>query len=292
MSSSAFSMPTETRSRFSGTTLLGPSTVARCSMRLSTPPSEVAGTKSRVRVATRFAAPASPATSRESIAPKPLVIWRFATAWPGVGLKSGVEHRVELPVSLEVPGDGHRVRGLALVAHVQGAHAPQEQPGLERPEHSAHQGAGELHVLPALVGGARREHSGGDVAVTGQILRAGVEDDVGSEVEGAQGHRGSGSSIDAENRSRLVGDVRRRAHVDHVPGGIDRRLDPHDCDLARVHRGLQPVRRRRIEERDLDPAPLLEPAQPVRGAVVHDPRGDHSLADPHGVEERRDPGEP
>ena len=76
-------MPTETRSRFAGTTLCGPSTVARCSMRLSTPPSEVAGTKSRVRVATRFAVPASPVTSRESIAPKPPVIWRFATAWPG-----------------------------------------------------------------------------------------------------------------------------------------------------------------------------------------------------------------
>ena len=76
-------MPTETRSRFSGTTLCGPSTVARCSIRLSTPPSEVAGTKSRVRVATRFASAAPPATRSESIAPKPLVICRFATACPG-----------------------------------------------------------------------------------------------------------------------------------------------------------------------------------------------------------------
>ena len=52
-------------------------------MRLSTPPSEVAGTKSRVRVAARFAPSAPPGASSESIAPNPPVICRFATAWPG-----------------------------------------------------------------------------------------------------------------------------------------------------------------------------------------------------------------
>ncbi len=47
--SSARSMPTERRSRFAGASLSGPSTVARRLMS----PSDVAGTKSRARVATR-----------------------------------------------------------------------------------------------------------------------------------------------------------------------------------------------------------------------------------------------
>ena len=37
-------MPIDSRTRLSGTGLVGPSTVSRCSARLSTPPSDVAGT--------------------------------------------------------------------------------------------------------------------------------------------------------------------------------------------------------------------------------------------------------
>ena len=48
-------MPTEMRIRLSGTTLCGPSTAFRCSIRLSTPPRDVAGRKSRVEDAIRLA---------------------------------------------------------------------------------------------------------------------------------------------------------------------------------------------------------------------------------------------
>ena len=109
MSSSELSMPTETRSRFSGTTLCGPSTVARCSIRLSTPPSEGRGHE-------------EPGAGRD-----PLRGLRVAGDEQGqhraeavghlalrdrvsrVGPEPRVEHRVDLRVAFEVPGDGHRV---------------------------------------------------------------------------------------------------------------------------------------------------------------------------------------
>src|ERR1700742_238683 len=51
MRSSVSSMPTESRSRSGGHGVSGPSTEARCSIRLSTPPSEVA----RFQICTRAA---------------------------------------------------------------------------------------------------------------------------------------------------------------------------------------------------------------------------------------------
>jgi len=63
MRSAGSSMPMESRSRFGGTWECGPSMVARCSMRLSTPPREVAGTKRLVRAATARASAAQAITA-------------------------------------------------------------------------------------------------------------------------------------------------------------------------------------------------------------------------------------
>ena len=60
--SSGFSSPTDKRSRFSGTLVPGPSTDARCSIKLSTPPRLVALVKSFARPATDMASAPSPFT--------------------------------------------------------------------------------------------------------------------------------------------------------------------------------------------------------------------------------------
>src|SRR5205807_947573 len=80
--SSGSSSPTESRSRSGGHGESGPSTEARCSIRLSTPPSEVARFHSSTLAAAAMAACSPPLTRIDSMPPKP-VIWRAATAWPG-----------------------------------------------------------------------------------------------------------------------------------------------------------------------------------------------------------------
>src|SRR5437764_1303975 len=84
--SSADSRPTESRTRFDGAAN-GASAVeacvirAGCSIRLSTPPSDSASWKTRVR-ATRARASSSDSARKEIIPPKSR-IWRAAIVWPG-----------------------------------------------------------------------------------------------------------------------------------------------------------------------------------------------------------------
>src|SRR5690606_12048557 len=68
--SSICSRPIERRRRLRGTGLSGPSTVARCSIKLSTPPNEVAGRKRWHAFTTSMAAASPPRTSKLSIPPK------------------------------------------------------------------------------------------------------------------------------------------------------------------------------------------------------------------------------
>jgi len=74
------SIPTERRNRSGGAGLSAPSTEARCSIRLSTPPSEVARFQISTRAAVAIAASAPPRTRILSMPPKPPVIWRAAIA--------------------------------------------------------------------------------------------------------------------------------------------------------------------------------------------------------------------
>ena len=60
----------------------GPSTEARCSIRLSMPPRLVARVNNSTRAATAIAAAAPPCTWIDNMPPKSC-IWRAATAWPG-----------------------------------------------------------------------------------------------------------------------------------------------------------------------------------------------------------------
>ena len=72
-------MPTDRRSRSSGTGEEGPSLLRRCSIRLSTPPSEVARLNTRTSRSTAWACPAPPATRMDSMPPNPPSICRAAT---------------------------------------------------------------------------------------------------------------------------------------------------------------------------------------------------------------------
>src|SRR5258708_15828365 len=78
--SAASSIPTDSRRRSAGAGDSGPSIEARCSIRLSTPPSDVARFQTATRAAVAIAALSPPATRMLSMPPKPPDIWRAATA--------------------------------------------------------------------------------------------------------------------------------------------------------------------------------------------------------------------
>ena len=63
--------------------------LARCSIRLSTPPSEVARFHSCTLAAVAMAATSPPFTRTDSMPPKPPRIWRAAVAWPGCAARPG-----------------------------------------------------------------------------------------------------------------------------------------------------------------------------------------------------------
>ncbi len=68
---------------------VGPSTLARCSIRLSTPPMEVARFQSCTFAAVAMAAASPPFTLMDSMPPKPPVICRAAISWPGKFVSPG-----------------------------------------------------------------------------------------------------------------------------------------------------------------------------------------------------------
>ena len=89
MRSAGDSRPTERRSRSGGQGVPAPSTLARCSIRLSTPPSEVARFQISTLAAVRIAA-ASPALIRtDNMPPNPPCICLAATAWPRSDCRPG-----------------------------------------------------------------------------------------------------------------------------------------------------------------------------------------------------------
>ena len=72
------------RNRSAGAGVPAPSTLARCSIRLSVPPSEVARFQTCVFAATATAAASPPRARMDSMPPKPPFIWRRAISWPGL----------------------------------------------------------------------------------------------------------------------------------------------------------------------------------------------------------------
>src|SRR5215831_11062438 len=89
------SMPMDRRSRSPVTGDDGPSVLWRCSMRLSTPPREVARLNTRTDASTALARSGPPATRIDSIPPNPPPIWRAATAWPGCEASPGYSTTVK-----------------------------------------------------------------------------------------------------------------------------------------------------------------------------------------------------
>ncbi len=72
-----------------------------------------------------------------------------------------------------------------------------------------------------------------------EILGRGMKDEIRAQREWLRGHRGGCGGIHRENGAGGVGSTRGARNVDHVPGRIERRLDPDKIGPSLLQRGLQ-----------------------------------------------------
>ena len=110
--------PIESRSRPGGVRLSGPSTDARCSIRLSVPPRLVAPGEQLAPAAPPPAPPPRHPSPRPTPSRRSPAIWRAATAWPGIGREARVVHRLHRGMRRQERRHARRV--LAVSAHPPG----------------------------------------------------------------------------------------------------------------------------------------------------------------------------
>ena len=222
------SIPTESRSRSGAPGCPAPSTEARCSIRLSTPPSEVARFQTSTRAAAAIAAAAPPRTRMLSMPPKPPIICRVATACPGWPGRPGYS-------TSETPGCAASASAICcagaagpLDPRIKGAHAAQQEIGLEAAEDGAPAAARRDEARPECVLARRRQRAGDHVAVPVQVFGRRMHDEIGAEAQRPGQHRRRRGAVDGEQRAAAMGDLGGAGDVGHRPQRVGRRLDPDE----------------------------------------------------------------
>ncbi len=198
--------------------------------------------------------------------------------------EAGIAHLPDRRVVGQAPGELGGVGLGTLDPQVQRAEPAQRQPRLQRPGDRAEEVAPALEDAVQLVV-AGRERADQGVAVAREVLRSGVHDEVGPEVEWPL-QQGRGERV-------VHDDVRARV----VRGRPDRR-DVGDLE-CRVGRGLQPDQGRvgagghhgvgvgDVDQVRAQPFPGLEVGELHDRAVVGVPGGHHHAVASDQVEHRR-----
>ena len=267
----------------------GPSIEARCSIRLSTPPSEVARfhrphpRRRCDRRAPRRPIPGSTACSR-SRPPSAARRRRGRDAAAG---------RDRAPGRPSDARTGAAARAMALFAwarraQMQRAHAAHQQIGLEGPEDGALPLADRDDPVPERVGLRAGERAGDDVGMAVQHLRRRMHDDVGAERRAG----GYGSARRWWNRPRAArrphGRSRPRAAMSVIgPERVRGRLDPDELGAARRTAARSASRSSVSTKSTLSPQRVAFGQQPVAQRPVHHLRGDDVIARVERLEHRR-----
>ena len=233
--SSTSSMPTESRTRLSGTSSAEPATeawviAAGCSISDSTPPSDSARVKISVAAQTRSAASRPPADGeRHHAAEAAHLLGRDLV--PGVRGQARVVHPLDRRVAGEQLGDPLGVVAVPLHPHREGLHPAQGQPGVERAGHRAGGVLGEAQLLGQRVV-AGHQRAADHVGVAADVLRGRVQHHVGAQRErGLQVGRGEGvvHHQPGAGGARDVGD---RGDVGDAQQRVGRRLAPDQLRVA------------------------------------------------------------
>ena len=234
------SMPTDRRSRSGGAGVPAPSTLARCSTRLSVPPSEVARFHSATCAAVAMAAASPPAHADRQHAAEAAVHLprrhRMAAA-----RRAGRDRAP--PRCADAARSARRCAAptpMRAHAQVQRAHAAQQQPRLERAERAADLCTHGLHALPEGVVLTRHQHAGDEIGVAVQVLGGRVHHEVGAELERPRQHRRRDGGVDRHARAGRVRECRGGRDVGDRPQRVGRRFDPHQLRLPGLQRRRAP----------------------------------------------------
>ena len=205
-------MPTDSRTRFGGTSSGEPATDAwviapGCSMRLSTAPSDSASVNTRVAAATCLRRGFA---GRQREAHHPAVVAHLLGRRGVAGMigQLRVEHALDGRVAGEQIDDRPGVLAVPVHPHAERLHAAQHEVAVERRRHRAGRVLREAQAFgePVVVDG---DEPADDVAVTTEVLRRRVHDDIGAERDRLLQVRRGERVVDDDEGAPAMGDRRR-----------------------------------------------------------------------------------
>lgn len=166
-----------------------------------------------------------------------------------VRAEADVAHPVDLGALSQQFGDRQPVLGVSLHAQRHRAHAASGKPGGEGRRAGAegvHLNAGGAHVLrPA------GDHAAHHVAVSADVLRGRVHDDIGAELERLEQRRGQERVVYDEFRIRPLRDLAQRPQIGETHVGVGQRFG-EDHPGVRPHGGSNRPQIRDVDRGDLD----------------------------------------
>ena len=154
--------------------------------------------------------------------------------------------------------------------------AAQHEPGVERTRHRSGGVVNELQARREIIVDHCR-HSADHIAVSVQILRCRVKDDVGAEREGLLEKRRGERVVDDEQRLMRVGDLRRGCEIRDLHERIRRRLDEYGLRLRRA-RILDALHVRRVHVREAEAQMLQQLVEQPERSAVHVRAADNVIA--------------
>ena len=241
--------------------LPGPSLVARCSIRLSTPPRR-GGADEEPGARPRPAAPprGRPRTWKESMPPKARIC-RRATSCPGCdsrpGIVDGATPRVARERSRDRQGAGASARAIRQASVRRPRSTSQELKGeATAPRSVADVDRPLVQVVPAREDQRAALH----VAVAAEVLGGRVQDHVGAQLEGPLQRGGGEGVVDQRQRARRRGRARPRPRE---VGDLEQRVGR----ASPARPGACPGRSAALQVAQVRPWPRRSTSIPQRGGT-------------------------
>ncbi len=159
-----------------------------------------------------------------------------------------VEHALDGGVAGEQVDDRACVLAVAVHPHAERLHAAQHEVAVERRRHRAGRVLREAQALGELVV-VDGEEPADHVAVTAEVLRGRVHDDVGAERDRLLQVRRGERVVDDDQGAAAMGELGDRLDVDAREQRVGRRLEPHHAGV------VGPVVGERVEVGEVDRRP-------------------------------------
>ena len=188
----------------------------------------------------------------------------------------------------EEVGDLARVGAVALDPDGQGFESLEHHPRIER----AHRGPGVAHERHQMLGielPGRQHRTTECTSLPVDMLRRGIDDDVGTMDQGPLKHGGGEDVVDDDLRTRLVGELAYGRDVDELERGVRRGLE-EDGGSTRRKCGLPLREVGSVDKRRLDPPARQKLGDDEMTRAEQCARGDNALPGAQVAKEGREHG--